>query len=91
MGRGGEIREGGSCMTLLYNEEDDIDEYEDAIGEMTNATAMYSSFLAHPEADGSTLDALHSTLYGMINFIFFVAPPNDCEMPLPYVPPQPSL
>jgi hypothetical protein len=83
-------------MTLLYNKEDDIDEYEDAIGKMTNTTAKYSSFLAHPEADGMTLDELHSALYGMINFYIFRraakrlrnAPPVSSAATLPVAPPR---
>ena len=49
----------GSRMTLLY----DILNNNDS-SDPTNATSIYSSYVAHPEAETTTLDALHTVLFG---------------------------
>lgn len=47
----------GSRMTLLY----DINNNSN---EDSTATSIYSSYVAHPEAESATLDALHTVLFG---------------------------
>lgn len=50
----------GSRMTLLY----DINNNNDSNDLTTTATSIYSSYVAHPEAETTTLDALHTVLFG---------------------------
>ena len=50
--------ERGSRMTLLY----DINN-NNSNGDSTS-TSIYSSYVAHPEAESTTLDALHTVLFG---------------------------
>ncbi len=53
----------GSRMTVLYGEDDDGAAAANVTGFYGNRD-MYSSFVAHPEAESRVLNSLHSVLFG---------------------------
>jgi hypothetical protein len=53
----------GSRMTVLYGDDNDSGTAESATGFYGNRD-VYSSFVAHPEAESRVLDSLHSVLFG---------------------------